>query len=54
MAHAALLVQRGESKPTAAIYTEVLRRFPDFAPAQKGLASLYAEDPEKRDAVQRA
>ena len=28
---------------------EVLRRFPDFGPAQKLLASLYAEDPEKRD-----
>ena len=26
-----------------------MRRFPDFAPAQKRLASLYAEDPEKRD-----
>ena len=49
MAHAGILLQRGESKPAAAIYTEVLRRFPDFAPAQKRLASLYAEDPEKRD-----
>ena len=32
----------------AAIYTEVLRRFPDFAPAQKQLASLYLETPDKR------
>ena len=49
MAQAAILLQRGESEAAAAIYSEVLRRFPDFAPAQKRLASLYAADPEKRD-----
>ena len=27
---------------------EILRRFPDFAPAQKHLASLYLETPDKR------
>ena len=49
MAQAAILLQRGESEAAATTYSEVLRRFPDFAPAQKRLASLYAEDPEKRD-----
>ena len=49
MAQAGILLQRGESEAAATIYSEVLRRFPDFAPAQKRLASLYAEDPEKRD-----
>ena len=49
MAQAGILLQRGESKAAAAIYTEVLRRFPDFAPAQKRLASLYLEIPEKRE-----
>ena len=46
MAQAGILLQRGESKPAATIYTEVLRRFPDFAPAQKRLASLYLETPK--------
>jgi predicted Zn-dependent protease len=49
MVQAAILLRRGESEAAAATYAEVLRRFPDFAPAQKRLASLYAADPEKRD-----
>jgi Flp pilus assembly protein TadD len=49
MARAAILLQRGESEAAAATYSEVLRHFPDFAPAQKHLASLYAANPEKRD-----
>ncbi len=49
MARAALLEERGESKDAVKIYTEVLRRFPDFAPAQKHLALLYQGTPEKRD-----
>ena len=49
MVRAAILLQRGEFEAAAAIYSEVLSRFPDFVPAQKRLASLYAEDPEKRD-----
>jgi Flp pilus assembly protein TadD len=49
MAHAEILLQRDESEAAATTYSEVLRRFPDFAPAQKRLASLYAQDPEKRD-----
>jgi tetratricopeptide (TPR) repeat protein len=46
MARAAIQVQRGESKPAIATYNEVLQRFPEFAPAQKRLASLYLEDPD--------
>ena len=46
MARAAIQVQRGESKAAAGTYTEVLRRFPDFTPAQEHLAALYAEDPD--------
>ncbi len=44
MARAALLVERGDSKPAAEVYARVLGKFPDFAPAQKWLASLYAAD----------
>lgn len=46
MAQAAIQVQRGESKPAASIYNQVLGQFPDFAPAQKRLAELYATEPE--------
>ena len=49
MAQAGILLKRGESKAAATTYTEVLRRLPDFAPAQKRLAALYLEIPEKRD-----
>ena len=49
MARAEILRQRGENAAAASIYSEVLRRFPDFAPAQKRLASMYAEDPERRN-----
>jgi tetratricopeptide (TPR) repeat protein len=45
MAQAALDEQRGQIKPAAEIYTGILRRLPDFAPAQKLLATLYAQDP---------
>jgi tetratricopeptide (TPR) repeat protein len=45
MAQAALQAQHGRVKPAIETYTHVLRRFPDFAPAQKHLASLYAQDP---------
>jgi tetratricopeptide (TPR) repeat protein len=45
MAQAALDEQRGQTKPAADIYSGILRRLPDFALAQKRLASLYAEDP---------
>jgi len=45
MAQADLQMQHGDLKAATAIYTDVLRRYPDFAPAQKRLASVHAEDP---------
>ena len=45
MAQAALDTQRGQIKPATEIYSNILRRLPDFAPAQKRLATLYARDP---------
>jgi tetratricopeptide (TPR) repeat protein len=44
MAEAALDAQRGQAKPATEIYSDILRRWPDFAPAQKRLATLYAQD----------
>ena len=44
MAQAALDEQRGQIKPAAEIYSNILRRSPDFAPAQKRLATLYAQE----------
>jgi tetratricopeptide (TPR) repeat protein len=45
MAQAALDKQHDQIKPATEIYNGILRRWPDFAPAQKGLAALYARDP---------
>ena len=45
MARAALHVDSAETTPAAAIYAKVLTTFPDFAPAQKWLAALYATEP---------
>ena len=45
MAQADLQMQHRDLKAATAIYTDVLRRYPDFAPAQKRLAAVYAEDP---------
>jgi tetratricopeptide (TPR) repeat protein len=45
MAEAALDAQHGQAKPATEIYNNILRRLPDFAPAQKRLATLYAQDP---------
>src|SRR6266513_6050427 len=47
MAQAALLTQRGQINPATETYNDILRRLPDFAPAQKRLATLYAQDPSK-------
>jgi tetratricopeptide (TPR) repeat protein len=47
MAQAALLAQRGQVKPATEMYIDILRRLPDFAPGQKGLAMLYAQDPSQ-------
>jgi len=44
MAEAAFDAQRGRIKPATEIYSDILRRFPDFALAQKRLATLYAQD----------
>ena len=45
MAKAALQAQRGQTKLATETYIDILRRLPDFAPAQKRLGALYAEDP---------
>ena len=45
MAQAALLAQRGQPKPATETYTDILRRLPDFAPAQKRLAALVCSRP---------
>ena len=45
MVQGALDAQQGQSKPAIEIYAGILRRLPDFAPAQKCLAALYAQDP---------
>jgi tetratricopeptide (TPR) repeat protein len=45
MAQAALDTRRGETKPAREMYSNILRRLPDFAPAQKRLAMLCAQDP---------
>jgi tetratricopeptide (TPR) repeat protein len=45
MAAAELDAQRGQAKPATEIYSDILRRWPDFAPAQKRLAAFYARDP---------
>jgi tetratricopeptide (TPR) repeat protein len=45
MAQAALQAQRGEVKQATGTYADILRRYPDLAPAQKHLAALYAQEP---------
>ncbi len=45
MAKATLDEQRGQIKPAGDIYTGILGHLPDFAPAQKRLAMLYAQEP---------
>jgi Flp pilus assembly protein TadD len=45
MAQAAIDVEHGQTKTATETYNNVLRRLPDFAPAQKHLATLYAQDP---------
>jgi TolA-binding protein len=47
MAEAALDAQHGQAKSATEIYSNILRRWPDFAPAQKRLATVYAQDPSK-------
>jgi len=45
MVQAALDRQRGQTKPATEMYSNILRQLPDFAPAQKRLAALYAQEP---------
>ncbi|PYL69607.1 MAG: hypothetical protein DMF28_02675 [Verrucomicrobia bacterium] len=45
MAQAALYAQRDQVKPATEMYGDILRRLPDFAPAQKRLAALDVQDP---------
>jgi tetratricopeptide (TPR) repeat protein len=49
LAKADLQVQRGDAGSAVVICNEILRRYPDFAPAQKRLASLYLNDPARID-----
>jgi tetratricopeptide (TPR) repeat protein len=49
MVRAGVEEQRGDVKKAIADYNQVLGRFPDFAPAQKRLAALYAKDPGALD-----
>ncbi len=45
MAQAALDTKQGQNKRAIEIYDNILRRWPEFALAQKRLAALYAQDP---------
>lgn len=44
MAQAALYAQHGQTKQAIETYSNILKRFPDLALAQKHLAALYAQD----------
>jgi tetratricopeptide (TPR) repeat protein len=45
MAKAAIRLQKGDTAEASAIYNSILQKWPDFAPAQKRLATIYANDP---------
>jgi uncharacterized protein HemY len=45
MAKAVLRLQKGDAAEAGTIYNTVLQKWPDFAPAQKRLAAIYANDP---------
>jgi uncharacterized protein HemY len=49
MARADIQLRRGDMKSAATIYTGILQKLPDFAPAQKRLAAIYSEDPANVD-----
>jgi tetratricopeptide (TPR) repeat protein len=44
MAKAALSLQKGDITEAGTIYNAVLKKWPDFAPAEKHLAAIYAND----------
>jgi tetratricopeptide (TPR) repeat protein len=45
MAKAAIRLQKGDTAEASAIYNGILQKWPDFAPAQKRLASIYVNEP---------
>jgi tetratricopeptide (TPR) repeat protein len=45
MAKAAIELQKGDNAGAAVIYNGILQKWPDFAPAQKCLAAIYANEP---------
>ena len=45
MARAAIQLQKGDTARAITIYDTILQKWPDFAPAQKRLASIYANEP---------
>lgn len=49
MAQAAAFLRKGDPKSAGDIYNSLLQRLPDFAPAQKRLAAIYATDPAMLD-----
>ncbi len=49
MAHAALQIKQGNIDAAIKSYNEILGRYPDFAPAQRDLATLYAASPGSLD-----
>ena len=49
MVRATFQTKKGEINEAIETYNRVLRRFPDFAPAQKGLAALYVQNPNTEE-----
>jgi uncharacterized protein HemY len=45
MAKAVIRLQKGDTAEASAIYNSILQKWPDFAPAQKRLAAIYANEP---------
>src|SRR5438874_1908596 len=45
MARAAIQLQKGDTAQATTICNTILQKWPDFAPAQKRLASIYANEP---------
>jgi tetratricopeptide (TPR) repeat protein len=48
MVQAAAQLQRGDAKGASASYARVLQTYPDFAPAQKRLAAIYADTSDRQ------
>src|SRR5205085_6656128 len=49
MAQAAAASHHGDNNGAISRYTRILQRWPDFAPAQKRLAAIYAQDSANTD-----